>query len=187
MSITSEIVRELLHYDPDTGILVWKERGEHLFKNSHDQMAWYTRHAGNRAGRQWVGTTGYASRRVRIFGKDYAEHRVAWLWMNDTKLPSEIDHINRDPTDNRWANLRAATHIENMRNLSLSKANTSGVVGVSWQKQRGKWQAKCQVRGKTYNLGNFDTIPEAASALSDFRASHSFSPHHGMPKRFSGT
>jgi hypothetical protein len=76
----------------------------------------------------------------------------------------EVDHIDHNPFNCRRANLRVATHAENMRNLPKKKSNTSGFIGVSWHKQAGKWAAQASV-GKTHvSLGLFDVAEDAARA-----------------------
>ena len=66
-----------------------------------------------------------------------------------------VDHINRNPLDNRRSNLRICTHAENMRNSKLNVKNTSGFKGVTWHKQIGKWMAQISLNGKRKYLGVF--------------------------------
>lgn len=142
--LTQERVRELFHYDPETGQLIWAvQRGRSP--------------AGVRAGR--VHHRGY--REVRIDGVLYREHRIIWLWMTGAEPEDECDHANRDRADNRWDNLRAATRLSNMQNLGISPLNTSGLPGASFHKARGKWRATITLAGKSNHLGHFDTAQEA--------------------------
>ena len=76
-----------------------------------------------------------------------------------------VDHINGDTLDNRRANLRQATRSENLRNARLSRANTSGVKGVSWHKHSGKWRGQIMAQGKQTEVGYFDTLDAAAAAM----------------------
>jgi hypothetical protein len=79
------------------------------------------------------------------------------------------DHINLDGLDNRRANLRPATHAENLRNRGRQTNNSSGFKGVTWNKRSRKWQAQIGVdRGKRY-LGNF-VDPEDAARAYDLAA-----------------
>ena len=64
--------------------------------------------------------------------------------------------INGDKTDNRLANLRDVTRLENARNMPRPKNNTSGVLGVSWSKSHGKWAARIKVEGRKLSAGHFD-------------------------------
>lgn len=76
----------------------------------------------------------------------------------------EVDHINRNPLDNRRCNLRLATKIQNNRNQSRRKDNKSGYKGVSWYKRYGKWVVKIMNQGVIEHLGYFDDLVDAARA-----------------------
>jgi hypothetical protein len=76
----------------------------------------------------------------------------------------EVDHINGNTLDCRMQNLRACTHQQNIANRRMQKNNTSGFVGVVWNRGRGKWQAQIKVTGKNLNLGLFDNIADAIAA-----------------------
>lgn len=182
MKITPEIVRELLQYDPETGIFTWKERKPHRCKSQHECNRWNSRHAGKRAGRIGINRkNGYQNRHITILGNSMLEHRLAWLWMTDIPLPMEIDHRNRDATDNRWDNLRPSSRQHNNKNRSMSSRNTSGVTGVTWNKASGKWLAQCKVKGKHFHLGYFDyhDLDLAAMEVMEFRLEKGFDAAHG--------
>lgn len=85
-----------------------------------------------------------------------------------------VDHINGDGLDNRRANLRQATHGQNVQNRRRSSANTSGYKGVTWHKQARKWQAAIKADRRTYYLGIYGS-PELAALAYDEAARH----HHG--------
>ncbi len=89
------------------------------------------------------------------------------LSMHRVLMPEaeRVDHINGDGTDNRRANLRAATHAQNMRNRKKHKNNTSGFKGVS--PMRGKWRAQIRFEGRKHHLGIFDSPEEAAEAYDE--------------------
>src|SRR5690606_17080128 len=72
----------------------------------------------------------------------------------------EVDHINRNPLDNRKANLRPATSQQNKGNQRKRSTNTSGYKGVTWVKRRGNWMVRV---GKRF-VGYFDCPVEAAKA-----------------------
>lgn len=179
IEITSEIVRELLHYDPDAGVFTWRKRGRKWFRTDHSFTVWNTRFAGVRAGNTGPSNGTYLSRKIGLFGRLRCEHRLAWMWMTDDPLPPQIDHINRNPTDNRWCNLRASSYEHNSRNRSMYSNNASGVTGVKWHKPSKKWLACVDHKGKRHNLGSFTSIDEASVAVKDFRASLGFDPTHG--------
>lgn len=74
------------------------------------------------------------------------------------------DHADRNPLNNRKFNLREAEHKQNMQNRSVPKNNTSGVIGVSWDKQREKWCARIRINGTQRTLGRFDNKEDAIIA-----------------------
>lgn len=144
--ITAERARELLAYDPDTGILTWRiSRGNGVC-------------AGAIAGR--VNAGGY--RQVTCDNRMYLAHRLAWLiHTGEWPTSEDIDHINRENDDNRWTNLREATHAENGRNRKLSSNNKSGVSGV--HQCNGRWIARIKIDGRHTHLGSFKELGEAAA------------------------
>jgi hypothetical protein len=73
----------------------------------------------------------------------------------------EIDHKDTNKLNNRCLNLRTATRIQNMHNIAKKRDNTSGVVGVCWNKEKGKWKAQIKDNGKNKFLGYFYDIHEA--------------------------
>lgn len=165
----SEVVRTL-SYNPITGEF------RHRSRSDRDHT-WNMRFSGEVAGS--VQGNGY---RYLIMGpKHYLAHRIAWLWVTGELPESQVDHINCDRTDNRWANLRCATQKQNSANQKLRSTNTSGVKGVSWAAGKKKWQASITVDGKTIALGRFDTLAEAAEArrLAE-------SQHHGAFAHIAG-
>lgn len=76
----------------------------------------------------------------------------------------EIDHINRDKLDNRRANLRFVTRRVNSRNVGPRATNTSGVVGVHWDRHNQKWRVQIRVGHATHSFGRFPTIDAAIEA-----------------------
>ena len=99
-----------------------------------------------------------------VFDRKYLKaHRVAWFITHDN-WPEFIDHLNGDPSDNRLCNLRAATRIENNKNAGIRRDNTSGIVGVYWQKQSKKWMAVISSEGKSKYLGLYENKEAAIVA-----------------------
>lgn len=143
--ITREQLKQLLEYDPNTGTFTWLS-----CKAGQVQP-------GAAAGH--IRKDGYAS--IKIGGKAYKAHRLAWLYMTGN-WPEEIDHRDRDPSNNRWENLREATHAENCRNRIYS--NSTGATGVS-RERNGRFRARIKKDGIRIFLGIFDTPDEAHAVV----------------------
>jgi hypothetical protein len=142
-------LQEFIHYDPVTGVLIWKKVLSNRTK------------AGALCGAN-IDSKGYG--RVCFDGKQYRTHRVAWALFYGQVPVQQIDHINGNQLDNRIANLRLASNAENSRNCKLSKNNTSGVTGVSYHAKAKKWFAQIMLNRKNNNLGLFNTKEEAIAA-----------------------
>lgn len=159
--ITQERLKELLDYDPGTGVFTWRI----------DRTG--TAKAGSVAGS--LDADGYPQ--IKVDNRLYKAHRLAWLYIYGELPPHQIDHINRVRTDNRICNLRTATNAENLQNQRKRRNNTSGVIGVSWRKGLSKWQARIMFNGRCIHLGYYKTIEEAAAARAAAKAKlHTFHP-----------
>lgn len=102
--------------------------------------------------------------RVGVDGVDYSAHRVIWLLVHGEWPEHEIDHIDRNPINNKIENLRAATRTENNHNLGMRRDNTSGYPGVYLNRRANKYQAYINVNGKNIYLGLYPTAEEAFTA-----------------------
>jgi hypothetical protein len=142
---TTERVRKLLDYDPQTGAFRWRNPQSNRVRK------------GAIAGK--IGNRGYL--RLGIDGGRYQAHRLAWLWHYGQWPHGDVDHINGQRDDNRIANLRIATRSQNLWNSRRQSRNTSGFKGVSFDKNRRQWQAHICVTGHVIHLGRFSS-PEAA-------------------------
>lgn len=101
---------------------------------------------------------------IQTDGQNYRGHRLAWLFVYGEWPTSLLDHKNRKKSDNRIGNLRLATYSQNLFNTNPVRDNSSGVLGVSWCKQTGRWKAQIAGEGRVLNLGRYATIEEAKSA-----------------------
>jgi HNH endonuclease len=160
-TLTADRLRELLHYDPETGNFTWRVRVARRV------------HVGDVAGsvcrdRLRGGHIAHAYRRNTIgggrHGRRYPAHRLAWLYMTGEWPGGDLDHIDRNPTNNRWANLRLATNSQNQANTVAWATGTSGFKGVNWK--NGAWWARISVRRRRAFLGCFDTPGSAALAYA---------------------
>jgi len=138
--LTAERLRELLDYDPLTGIFRWRVL---------------------RGGRSVAGYFKDRYVRITISGTRYYAHRLAWLHVHGNWPNDQIDHANGIKQDNRLINLREASRSENHYNSKRPIHNKSGYKGVCWHKAVGQWQATIAVNSHQRHLGYFPT-PEAA-------------------------
>lgn len=143
--ITAKQVRRHLRYDHKTGLLWWKLRGPH-------RTIQYP--AGTLCAGRWY---------IGLFGKHFIAHRLAWL-IKTGGWPQTLDHINGNPLDNRWCNLREATPSQNCANAKRYKNNTSGFKGVSWVPRDQKYAAYFSKDGKRFGLGYYNTPEQAHTA-----------------------
>jgi len=145
-TIAFERLSEVLAYNPDTGVFVWRVRRGRIPEGS---PAGVTR------------SDGYVV--IRVDYEMHYAHRLAWLYMTRELVPG-IDHINGNPSDNRWANLRTANQSSNSANAKLRSSSTSGYKGVTWAPRVKRWRSSIGHNGKRIWLGYFDTAEEAHAA-----------------------
>lgn len=155
--LTRELLHELLHYNPDTGVFFWKVKRRPHFN------------PGDEAGGIDV-RMGYV--RIRINGTKYLAHRLVWLYVYGYFPADQVDHINGNRQDNRLVNLREATRTENARNRARRRDNSSGFTGVSFDNKSKKWQVQCSLHGRRTRIGGFTTPQEASKVYEQFIATH---------------
>lgn len=116
---------------------------------------------------------------ICLDGVDYRAHRLAIFYTSGKWPPEQVDHENRIRDDNRLCNLKLCTNAENSLNSSIQSNNTSGHVGVSWDKSRGKWAAEIRSKGKRERLGRFDKLEDAVATRKAAEVKYGFSKGHG--------
>lgn len=145
MKLTQEYVKE--QYDYKNGQLFWKKSGSGRIRPT-------------------VGCThkrdGYLL--TRVCGKQYPVHRLIWLWHYGYLPENEMDHINRNRSDNRIKNLREVSVMCNQRNTGNWKTNNSGIKGVWFEIGTKRWRAGVRVMGKQNTLGSYKEKYEAVLA-----------------------
>ena len=116
-----------------------------------------------------VGSLEQGYLKTSVLGQRMLVHRIIFL-IHHGYLPDIVDHVDCNPLNNCIDNLRAATNNQNKHNGKMRVNNTSGVKGVYWNNQKGKWQAQICVDGRTRNLGRYDLLSEAESVVKAARA-----------------
>ena len=164
-TLTQKELKEVLHYDADTGKFTWLKARNNRIKAG--DIAGYVDKA-----------TGYY-RVIKINGKRYLAHRLAFLYMTGKFPPDEIDHLNHLRYDNRFVNLRHATRVENSRNQSMQSNNKSGFTGVCWHEGGSKWLAYISINGNQKHLGYFTDMDDAIIARKKANIEHEFHENHG--------
>lgn len=166
--LTQDRVKELLTYDPKTGVFRWKVNRSNI-------------KAGSVAGceslkngkRYWL---------IRVDGKLFHAHRLAWLLMQGEFPLEQIDHIDGNGLNNQIENLRAVSTTENLRNQRKNSKNSSGAAGVRWYRPTRKWQARIKVGRKDIHLGYFADKSEAISARKAAEIKYGFHANHGTER-----
>ena len=161
--ITQSEVKELLDYSSEIGVFVWLSDRGRLAKK------------GDVAGHRHA--DGYT--RIKIKGKLYSAHRLAWFYVCGVWPKHQVDHINHIRGDNRWVNLREATHQENQKNATIRKDNSSGITGVSWCTRDNVWQAYIKANEKQTHLVSSNDLFEACCARKSAENKCGFHANHG--------
>jgi len=157
IQLTQERLRELLCYDQITGVFFWE----------------IGRAAGAVAG--WGHPSGYIF--IKLDGRSYAAHRLAWLYVHGRWPVDQTDHRNGKRNDNRIQNLRECSSAENNQNTAIYGSNRSGLLGVGWHKASRRWRARIDAGGKQNHLGLFSSPEEAHEAYLSAKARlHTFQP-----------
>jgi hypothetical protein len=113
---------------------------------------------------KWHCLNGYAARREYFGGKKKSEYIFMHRFLNKTSKGFDTDHINRNRLDNRRKNLRTVTHQQNAFNPKIGKLNTSGFIGVSWDKITRSWKTHITLNNKYIHLGRFNNLKDACLA-----------------------
>ena len=161
----------MFSYDPATGILKWRRRADR-------SQGWNTRYAEKPAGAV-MKVRNNAYRIVSLAGRGVLAHRIIWCLMTGKWPSDQIDHRDGFGLNNRWLNLREANNSQNNRNVGLKASNTSGVKGVHWDIDCGKWVARIRHGDRRIHLGVFTSIDAAATAYQE-----AAKRHHGDFARF---
>lgn len=145
--LNAENVRDLLHYDPETGVFTRLKTGKPTGRVS------------------WCGYIEFD-----IWTHQYKAHRVAWLYMTGRWPTGNVDHKDGDRQNNRFSNLREATPTQNTFNAAPRTAKKSSLPrGVRQCHRSVSYQAEISKQGKKVYLGRYET-PEEASEVYQLAA-----------------
>jgi hypothetical protein len=165
LMISQERLKQNLSYDPETGVFIWLASPKNRLGSGDVAGAVHP-------------VKGY--RQIKVLGKLYLAHRLAWLYVYGTYPERQIDHINRNRDDNSIRNLREVEGFENMQNRLVQRNSKSGVKGVHWSKRLKRWIAIIELKGKAKHIGCFKTLHEAEAAyLEHARQLHRLNPFEG--------
>ena len=153
--LTAERLREVLDYDHATGLFVWRRA-----ISSHAVVG--SPAGGLKPPKNYVW--------IRIDGRGYYAHRLAWLWTTGDWPSGDVDHRNLDHSDNRWVNIRPASRSNNRCNQRARRDNKSGLKGIFFHKGHGTWYARISKDGQHHHLGVFATAEAAHAAYIEAAA-----------------
>ena len=167
-NITQLELKELLKYNPETGVFTWLNPTSYRVKK------------GDQTGYNHQTLDGKSYLQTSIHRRKYYLHRLVWLYLYGALPVNQIDHINGDGTDNRFCNLREVTHLSNAKNQKLKSTNTSGVCGVHWDKARKKWAVSLTHARKEYRFGRYIDWFDAVCARKSAEYKFGFHENHGQ-------
>ena len=139
---TQKIIKQFYSYDPYTGVFTYTTG------HRKGKIAGHKRT--RRGGKAWLIL-------INVNGTQYPAHRLAWMFMKNEDPVLTIDHIDINPFNNIWNNLRLADDYLQADNRTYANEYP----GVTFHKASGKWCARIQRKGKRVHLGLFNTKNEA--------------------------
>jgi hypothetical protein len=147
MKPTQQELLSLLSYDPLTGIVTWKVSPANRVS------------AGDVAGSRRLN----GRLRICVLKRYYYAASIIWCMVHGYWSEFEIDHIDRNPGNDKLNNLREATRTCQVQNSAVSVRNTSGVKGVSKDTAGKMWRVMIQNKGRQYTIHRGDCFSEAVA------------------------
>ena len=182
--INKETLNELLEYIPETGALIWKERGIEWFKSEGSWKRFNKRYAGkeaftqihNIAQNQEQNTQNdYFTMQGFILNKTYRKSRIIYIMhYRDIEKDKWVSFKDKNPLNCRIENLELTTRIVRFKSKNNQLNSTSGFKGVCFCKKYNKWKAQIKVNGKKINLGYFSAKEEAIESRKAANTKYGF-------------
>lgn len=155
--VNKKLLDELFDYNEDTGIVIWKKSRSPRIKIGTPV--------------KYVNKFGYIQ--VRLEGKLWMLHRLIWLMQIGDFPKGEIDHIDGNRSNNSWNNLRDVSKSQNMQNRrGPDKDSKTGVLGVTFDRQRNKYRAQLTINGIKVLNKIFNTPEEAGNAYKQAKENY---------------
>ena len=163
MGLSHKELKELLKYNPATGILTRNVATSSKVKVGDE-----------------VGSLEHGYLRGYVNGCRYQIHRLVWFYVYGVMPISNIDHINGNRSDNRIENLRDVSQSCNSKNQKISTKNKSGVIGVCWNKAMGKWRSTIMSdKGVNIHIGYFSDLADATLERLEAELEYGYHKNHG--------
>lgn len=173
---SADILRQILNYDPETGLLQWKARTPDLVPNKRARNVFNAKFAGKPV-QSVPNERGHFN--IEIFAEQYRLHRVIWVLHHGVEPVGLIDHEDGNGGNNRIVNLRDTGCAENAQNAKLRTDNKSGHPGVAYRRRGGKWVAYIGSGKHWRHLGTFATVDEAIACRQMAQREAGYHANHG--------
>lgn len=163
--LTQNRLKQVLHYEPLTGMFTWLVSGN-------------GRNIGAEAGSVVKARNELKYQTISVDGKTYFAHRLAFLYMTGLFPVNVVNHIDGDGLNNVWLNLEDVTQAVNLQSDNIVSRSKSGVRGVYWNPKAQRWQANYVRDGVRYYIGLFDELRNAEQAIADHKAGRPVKSDH---------
>lgn len=172
--LSHSFVLSILDYNKDTGVFVWRKRTPEMFKDGYRSKEgncnrWNKQFAGKIAGceRKDKNRKDFGRKTISINDTLYYANVIAWFYVYEEWPTVDVDHIDRDASNDAINNLRLATNSQNRSNQTKNKNNSTGYKGVSFSNRAKRFTASITKDSKKNHLGYFDSAEEAHAAYCE--------------------
>lgn len=174
-TLTQDVLKELLHYDPETGIFTWKRRDRKWFKTDGHWKTWNTKNCGNKC--ESMDAYGYI--RIAVFRERYRCHKLVVLYMQGHLPEDQVDHGNGIRSDNRWKNLEECSNAKNCLNKRINYRSKLGLFGLFWYERYNSYQVYINHQKKRLHLGYYEDFFEACCTRKSAELKYKYHENHG--------